>query len=566
MAGQKCCATACTAAIQLPVGTVLRRRPTLHNVKHLRVSAAHHHRDITTIVRSMKSILDLKTYDEVLAGFSWDRLWALFDGDEARMNLAHECIDRHRGKGTAISVKFADGRSEHYAFDELADATGRFSNWLVRRDVGKGDRVAVIVDPSRGFYVGMFGAMKRGAIAVPMFTLFGPEGLALRINDCKPKLILVQVDPAPLRAQFPEAQVVRVDETFWSELAAESPQFMSDTSSSDLALFQYTSGTTRELPDAVKHTHRAVVTLMVAALYGLGLRPGDRYFCPSSPAWGHGLAHGTLSPLALGIRTASYSGKFEARRILEAMQEFGIDNVAAAPTVFRMLRNSGLRDGFQVRLKKLSYAGEPMDSETFSWIERSLGATPCSMYGTTEVGVALVNYPGLEGYLPKPGSLGKPVPSAKMAILDPAGAELPPRQTGEISLKRKSGWVPLKDRGYLDEDGYFYIEGRSDDVIISAGWTMSAVEIENTLLKHPAVLEAAVVAAPDALRGQVAKAYIVARERSESVVTDIQSFMKAQLSKHEYPRLVEFVGELPKTPAGKVNRKVLRDRAKQTST
>jgi acetyl-CoA synthetase len=514
----------------------------------------------------MASILDLKTYDQVLAGFSWDRLWALFDGNEARMNLAHECIDRHRGKGTAISVKFFDGHSEHYDFDKLADLTGRFANWLARRGVGKGDRVAVIVEPSLAFYVGMFGAMKRGAIAVPMFTLFGPEGLALRVNDCKPKLILAQVDPVPMRAQFPDADIVRADDAFWAELAAERPDFACDTASSDLALFQYTSGTTRELPDAVKHTHRAVVTLMVAALYGLGLRPGDRYFCPSSPAWGHGLSHGTLSPLALGIRTASYSGKFDARRILEAMQEFEIDNMAAAPTVFRMLRNSGLREQFNLGLKKVSYAGEPMDSETFSWIQQSLGAVPCSMYGTTEVGVALVNYPGLQGYLPKPGSLGKPVPSVKMTILDEQGAELPPGKTGEISLRRKSGWVALKDRGYKDEDGYYYIEGRSDDVIISAGWTMSAVEIENTLLKHPAVLEAAVVGAPDAVRGQVAKAYIVARKASDDVVSDIQSFMKAQLSKHEYPRQVEFVGELPKTPAGKINRKALRDRAKRTST
>lgn len=508
----------------------------------------------------MKSILDLKTYDEVLAGFSWDRLWALFDGSEARMNLAHECIDRHRGKGTAISVKFSEGRSEHYPFDQLADLTGRFAHWLARRGIDKGDRVAVIVDPSLGFYVGMFGAMKRGAIAVPMFTLFGPEGLALRVNDCKPKLILVQVDPAPLQAQFPEAQVVRVDEAFWNDLEKVPGTFNWDTKSSDLALFQYTSGTTRELPDAVKHTHRSVVTLMVAALYGLGLRPGDRYFCPSSPAWGHGLAHGTLSPLALGIRTASYSGKFDAARMFEALEEFEIDTMAAAPTVFRMMRNSGLKG--RAALKKISYAGEPMDAPTAAWIEQTFGVVPASMYGTTEVGVAIVNYPGLDGYRIKPGSLGKPVPSAKMAILDASGAELPPRKAGEIALKRKSGWVPLKDRGYMDEDGYFYIEGRSDDVIISAGWTMSAVEIENTLLKHPAVLEAAVVGAPDALRGQVAKAYIVARERSDDVVGDIQSFMKAQLSKHEYPRLVEFVAELPKTPAGKVNRKVLRERSK----
>ena len=509
----------------------------------------------------MKSILQLATYDEVERDFSWEKVWALFDGNEARMNLAHECIDRHRGKGTAISVKFSNGRSEHYEFAALADLTSQFANWLERRGIAKGDRVAVILDPSCAFYVAMFGAMKRGAIAVPMFTLFGPDALAARVNDCKPKLILAQA----LNAQFPEAQVVLADDGFWAELAAERPEYECSTSSSDLAIFQYTSGTTRELPDAVRHTHRAVVTLMIAALYGLGLRPGDRYFCPSSPAWGHGLSHGTISPLALGIHTASYSGKFDALRMFEALQEFRITNMAAAPTVFRMMKNANVPRPYDVKVRKISYAGEPMDSETMSWTKEAFGVTPASMYGTTEVGVVLVNFPGLEGYAIKPGSIGKPVPGGRMAILDAEGRELPARQSGEMAVMKKGKWFALKDRGYMDEDGYFYIEGRSDDVIISAGWTMSAVEIENTLLKHPAVLEAAVVAAPDALRGQVARAYIVAKDPGAEVVADIQEFMKTRLSKHEYPRQVEFVGELPKTPAGKVNRKVLRDLAKANS-
>jgi acetyl-CoA synthetase len=513
----------------------------------------------------MDKITDIRNYDELMREFAWDKLWALFDGDRERMNLAHECIDRHRQRGTAISVKFDDGHSEHYDFALLSDLTGRFANWLARRGISKGDRVAVIIDPSRAFYVGMFGAMKYGAIAVPLFTLFGPEGLALRINDCKPQLILTQGDPDTLRTQFPQAQVVKTDDAFWAELAAEPPEFIPDTRASDLALFQYTSGTTRELPDAVRHTHRAAVTLMIAALYGLGLRPGDRYFCPSSPAWGHGLAHGTMSPLALGIHTASYSGRFDAARILEALQEFRIDNIAAAPTVFRMLRNSGLRDNYKIALKKVSYSGEPMDSETMAWTEKAFGVTPCSMYGTTEVGVLIVNFPGLDGYRVKPGSLGKAAPGFEVAIVDKEGNKLPPNQTGEIAVRRKGEWFYAKDLGYQDDEGYFYIEGRSDDVIISAGWTMSAVEIENTLLKHPAVLEAAVVAAPDPVRGQVAKAYLVTRESGAAIADDIQSFMKQKLSKHEYPRQIEFVAELPKTPAGKINRKALRERAKQSS-
>src|SRR5262249_28791025 len=236
------------------------------------------------------SILDLRNYDEGMRAFTWSKLWDLFDGDDAQMNLAHECIDRHRHRGPAISVKFADGHSEHYDFAALSDDTGRFANWLGRRGIAKGDRVAIIVDPSRAFYVGLFGAMKCGAIAVPLYTLFGPEGLALRIDDCTPRWILTQSDSQPWHGQLHHSKVLCVDVAFWAELAAESREFTPSTRASDPALFQYASGTTRELPEAVRHTHRAVVTLMVAALYGLGLRPGDRYFCPSSPAWGHGLA------------------------------------------------------------------------------------------------------------------------------------------------------------------------------------------------------------------------------------------------------------------------------------
>ncbi len=501
----------------------------------------------------------MRSASEATRDFSWDRLWALFDGSKERMNIAQECLDRHRGRGTAVSVKFADGRAEHYSFAELADDSSRFAHWLARQGVKKGDRVAVLLDPSRAFYVAMFGAMKYGAIAVPMFTLFGPDALALRIEDCKPVLLLTLGRAEALRGRFPGVKIVDADDAFREALGRESADFRPDTAASDLAVFQYTSGTTRELPEAVKHTHRSVVTLMVAALYGVGLEAGDRYFCPSSPAWGHGLWHGTIAPLALGIHIAAYAGKFDPLRVLEALQEFSIDNFSAAPTVIRMLRNSEATGRYRIALRKLSYTGEPMDLSTWDWAKQAFGVAPCSFYGSTEVGVLVVNFPAFPDYEVKRGALGRAVPGLTVDIVDRDGHVLPPRQTGEIAVKRKDGWFCVKDRGYRDEDGYLYIEGRSDDVIISAGWTMSAVEIENTLLKHPAVAEAAVVGVPDEVRGQVAKAFIVARQQETSLKEEIQRFMKAQLSQHEYPRHVEFVGELPKTPAGKINRKALKD-------
>ena len=514
----------------------------------------------------MKNLVEINNYSEIQKSFEWPRLWELFDGDRDKLNLAHECIDRHRDKGEAISVKFADGHSEHYSFAEMSIASSQVAHWLEKQGIGKGDRVAIMLDPGLAFYACMFGTIKRGAIAVPMFTLFGPDALALRINDCTPSLLLTEKDSDEIAGQFPELKIISPDSDFWKVVKQESEEYSVDTKADDLAVFQYTSGTTRALPEAVKHSHRAIVTLMIAALYGVGLRPDDRYFCPSSPAWGHGLWHGTFAPLSLGIHIASYSGKFDAVRMLEALEEFQIDNMAAAPTVYRMMKNTDVAHKYKINLKKISFTGEPMDTGTATFINEQFGTPPCSMYGSTEVGVIIVNYPGVDDHEVRMGALGKAAPGWQVAIIDDEGNEKPVGEVGEIAVKKKGQWFYVKDRGRLDEDGYFFHGGRSDDVIISAGWTMSATEIEDTLMKHPKVTEAAVIGVPEKLRGQVVKAYIVGKERDPSVESDIQKYMKTQLSAHEYPRLIEFVDELPKTPAGKINRKALRDLHKATTT
>ena len=415
------------------------------------------------------------------------------------------------------------------------------------------------LDPSLPFYGAIFGAIKRGAIAVPLFTLFGPDGVASRVDDCRPKLLLVEQDAQRWRGIFSGLDVLSVDEVA-DRLTDERDRYAPRTAATDLAVFQYTSGTTRARPAAVRHTHRSVVTLMIGALYGVGLEPGDRYFCPSSPAWGHGLWHGTIAPLALGIPVGAYSGRFQAARVMEALTELEITNLAAAPTVFRMLREAGLPAAASRSLQKLSFTGEPMDSGTFEWLDRTLGFRPCGMYGSTEVGVVIVNYPGFSGYEVRPGALGKPAPGWEVAIVGTDGAQLGPNQPGEIAVRRKGEWLPVKDRGWADADGYFHHSGRSDDVIISSGFTMSAVEIEEVLLKHPDVREAAVVGIADERRGLVPKAFVVSERSDPEFAREIQEFVKARLSRHEYPRRVEILSELPKTPAGKTDRNALRER------
>src|SRR5262249_23663861 len=297
--------------------------------------------------------VEITDYPTAVCTFDWKALWGLVDGTAERLNLAHECVDRHPPGATALRIQRADGGREIHTFGELAAWSSRFAHWLEAEGVGRGGRVGVLLEPALAFYRALVGALPRGALAVPLFTWFGPEGLALRIGDCSPTVLLTDRDAERWRAQFPGLRVVTADAALEAALAGRPAVYEPTTAADDLAVFQYTSGTTRALPEAVKHTHRSVVTLMIAALYGVGLRPGHRYFCPSSPAWGHGLWHGTIAPLALGIAVGGYAGRFEAQRIFEALQAFEITNMAAAPTVYRLLRASGLAARHPFRPVKL---------------------------------------------------------------------------------------------------------------------------------------------------------------------------------------------------------------------
>lgn len=510
----------------------------------------------------MTKLTDYRTYADAQAHASPEGLWALFDGNREHLNIAHECIDRHAGDADRIAVVLvrADGQDQQLSFRALAEASSRFAHLLAERGVQPGDRVAVMLEPSLAFYVAMFGAIKRGAIAVPLFTLFGPDGVRLRVNDCQPKLLVTQPDKAGVVAPSEGLQVLVADDEFLASLQRFPAAYEVRSRADDLAIFQYTSGTTRELPDAVKHTHRALVTLMLAALYGTGVRPGDRFMCPSSPAWGHGLWHGTLAPLALGVTIGAYAGRFDGERLLKALHDHRFNNLSAAATHYRMMRNSGAGQRYTYHLDKVSFTGEPIDTETAQFVQATFGHPACSMYGTTEIGVCLVNYPGAPDFRVKPGSLGKPVPGLKVQVQDPQGRPCAPGETGELKLWRRGEWVPTKDLGRVDADGYFWHGGRADDVIICAGWTIGAVEVEDAVLQHPDVREAAVIGVPDALRGQVVKAFVVSDRRGDDAFIDeIQQLVRTRLSQHEYPRQVAFVTELPKTPAGKIHRKKLRE-------
>lgn len=517
----------------------------------------------------MTRLTDFTSYADAQKHYSKEALWELFDGTRDRFNITDECIDRHvDGGNIALRIAHAAGHDETITFAELSRRSSQIAHYLKSKGVKKGDRVAVMLEPSLPFYCAIFGAVKAGAVAVPMFTLFGPDGIRLRVGDCTPEVFFTNVEKAEDAREGGAKNVTVLDQALLDDIATFPETFDWDTAGRDLAILQYTSGTTRLLPAAVRHSHQSIVTLMVAALYATGIRPGDQFFCPSSPAWGHGLWHGTLAPLAMGVSTGTYSGKFDAVRLLKALQDFKVTNLTAAATHYRMMRNSGKANDFTYAFDKLTFTGEPIDTETATYVEQVFGTKVRSMYGTTEIGVIISNYPGSDDLEVRDGAMGKAVPGVEVQVQNDDGTPSKPDEIGELMVKKRGEWFPTKDLGRVDADGYFYHAGRADDVIISAGWTMSAVEIEDAILRHPKVAECAAIGVPDSLRGQVVKAFVVLKAAADEGLTEeIQDLVRVNLSRHEYPRQMAFVESLPKTPAGKVNRKILRDQeAKKLET
>jgi acetyl-CoA synthetase len=510
--------------------------------------------------------LEYRSYKEAKEKFRWSERWSLFDGSKERFNIAHECIDRHPGDEVAIRIKFADGKTESYTFGIFSEHTRRFANYLESRGIAFGDRVALLLFPSIELYVGMMGTFRRGAVAVMCFPLFGPEAINFRLEKSGAKAIVTTKDAVklidPELAKKLDLQIILADDLL-DRLREHSDKYDWKTDVNALCMMQFSSGTTGA-PKSVMYRHGAISLAGVVMKLGNGLKPDDTYFCPSSPGWGHGIWYGTIAPLIHGKAIGTYSGKFDPEKVLEALQEWGVTNMAAIASHYRLIMESGKVDQFKVKLKKINYTGEAMSKELIETIHRLWGIYPYVQYGTTEAGPISMDFAGFDDWVVKPGSLGKPmIGGIRVAIIDEHEREVPPGTIGQVALWRNNGWMKIGDSAYADEDGYLWYISRIDDVIISAGYTIGPVEVEGAVIKHPTVEECAVIGSPDKNRGDLVKALIVLKagyEPTDGLAEEIKTFVRSRLSKHEYPREIEFIKELPKTPDGKIKRKELRER------
>jgi len=510
--------------------------------------------------RKEKMKLEYKTLKEAEKFFKWSERWDAFDKDREHLNITYECIDRHPKEDIAIRMKTDDRCRETYTFGELSRLTSQFANMLERRGINPGDRVGIILNPFLEYYISFYGILKRGAVAVPCYALLGPDGIEYRLKESNAKMAIV----AKERMQYVNPGLVTrliADEELLNLIENESDYYEPDTSADTLALIQFSSGTTGQ-PSQVLYYHAAMSVTAVFVKFWIGLRANDRYICTSSPAWGHGIWYGTVGPLIFGNGLCAYVGRFVPEFFLEVLEEFEITVISAIPRVYKMIMECGKIDNYKLKLRRLTYTGGKMAKEVQQYFQDKLGIHIGSTYGNTESGPIVLDY-AFEDWKPKPGSAGKPIIGVKMGVLDENGNELPPGKPGEVAVWRKGKWNNIGDSGYFDEEGYFWPQGRSDDVIKSSGYRIGPFEIENALEKHRAVQKSGVVGSPDKERYEIVKAFIILKPEfkpSEKLISEIQDFIKARLSMHEYPKEIEFVEELPETPDGKLKRKELKKR------
>ena len=542
---------------------------------------------------------NLGDYEDTYETFEWDEVYAEADWDAPdSLNIAHETVDRHADDRSRVALYYAgtDGERETLTYWELSERSNRVANVLDGL-VDRGDRVFSYMPRVPEHYVAMVGTLKRGAVWGGVNERFGPDGLSYRLADCDAKLVFTTpenretvsraLESAPsvehVVVVSDDGRGIRRGDVSYHAAVDDAPREYDvvRTGGDDDALLYYTSGTTGPAK-GVLHEHRWVAGVAATQKYSVDVQEGDLYWSTGDLGWLTGPIN-TLGAWFWGATLFTYEGEFDPETWASLLDEYPITILFSVPTVFRMLRaNEDVFDDVSLDLRHALSIGEPLSAGVVEWGRERLGVTIHDTYGQTETGNMVINnYPAMEV---RPGSMGKPLPGVTAAVVDPdTGEVLDPGETGVIAERGDfpcffaeywekpektadcfvGDWYLSGDLGYQDTEGYFWFEGRADDVIISAGYRIGPFEVESALGEHPAVAEAAVVPKPDEERGTIVKAYVVlteGSEPSESLKEEIKDQVKADLAAHEYPREIEFVDDLPKTVTGKIRRTELRDR------
>jgi acetyl-CoA synthetase len=533
---------------------------------------------------------DARDYDALYRSFRWQV--------PAQYNIGVDVCDRWAAiapERTAILDVRADGRVEEIGYGTLRADSNRLANVLAAYGIKRGDRVAILLPQSPAVVLSHVSIYKLGAIALPLAMLFGVDAIAYRLEDSGARALITNAQGLAKLANARTALeglglVLSVDgatdgaEDFHALLARAAFDFTPvATASDDPALMVYTSGTTGP-PKGALHAHR----VLLGHLPGIEFpheflpQPDDRFWTPADWAWAGGLLNVLLPGLHYGVPVVAHkSEKFDPEHAFALMARMEVRNAFIPPTALRMLRSvPAPKRG--LRLRSVGSGGEALGAETYEWGKAALGVPINEFYGQTECNLVLASCAAIG--VSRPGAIGKPVPGHRVAVIRPDGSPCAADELGQIAIARPDpvmfleywgkadatrekfigDWMTTGDQGVTDADGYVRFVGRDDDVITSAGYRIGPSEIEDCLIRHPAVALAAAVGKPDPVRTEIVKAFIVLKSGhapSDALAADIQSFVKTRLSAHEYPREIAFIEQMPMTTTGKVIRRLLRQQA-----
>jgi acetyl-CoA synthetase len=537
-----------------------------------------------------------RSYDALVREFRWPK--------PAQFNIGVEACDRWAerdpGKLALIAVG-ADGRARDVSYGWLRETSNRLANALAANGVKRGDRVAILLPQAPEVAAIHIAVYKLGAIALPLAVLFGTDAIAYRLQNAGARAVITNTQGLAKLAEIRRTQgdalaglalVLSIDGPadgalgFQDTLSRASSGFSPvPTAADDPAMMIYTSGTTGQ-PKGALHAHRVLIGHMpgIELPHEFFPQPGDRFWTPADWAWAGGLLDCLLPSLYCGVPVvAKRFDKFDPEEVFAVMARHQVRNAFIPPTALRMLRAvPNPRGRHDIALRSVGSGGEALGAETFEWGKAALGVEINEFYGQTECNLVVGACAGIG--VVRPGAIGKAIPGHTVAVIDGNGRVCKPGEVGQIAVKRPDpvmfleywgkpdatrekfigDWMTTGDQGVIDEDGYFTFVGRDDDVITSAGYRIGPGEIEDCLIKHPAVALAAVIGKPDPVRTEIVKAFIVLKTgqpASTALADDIQSFVRKHLSAHEYPREIAFIDEMPMTTTGKVIRRLLRAKA-----
>lgn len=549
---------------------------------------------------------NLGSYEDARKTFNWRDVEQAFSWSKTgKLNLAYEAVDRHAEgeKSSKIALYYSDAeRDEAYSFLDMKQKSNQIGNVL--RDIGiaKGDRVFIFMPRTPELYFALFGTIKIGGIVGPLFEAFMQDAVKDRLQNSEAKALITTpqlLDRIPFsELPYLEHVVLVGKDLDIDTLAAKYRKSFYDfhalfdkadteldiewMDKEDGLILHYTSGSTGK-SKGVYHVHYAMVQHYQTAKWVLDLKDNDIYWCTADPGWVTGTSYGAFGPWLNGVTNVVRGGRFSPADWYSTIEKYKVTVWYSAPTAFRMLMGAGDEQIKQHDLSSLRHilsVGEPLNPEVVHWGMKVFNKRIHDTWWMTETGAMLIcNYPCMEI---RPGSMGKPFPGIEADIIDDNGHPLPPYTMGNLAIKagwpsmmrtiwnneskydeyfKYAGWYVSGDSAYKDEDGYFWFQGRVDDVIMTAGERVGPFEVESKLVEHRAVAEAGVIGKPDAVRGEIIKAFIALRagyEPTEELLEEIKQFVKTGLAAHAAPREIEIIDKLPKTRSGKIMRRVLK--------